>query len=326
MSVVNATSLASAVNLIRRKFLKRAYEARSNESVTVAFEIPRCLAVTSDLDRFKRAYELLESALGRWREGLARVAEESFRELCSLAAAHPEQVEADPIEWARAQIDALMAEELGSKRCHDVQWNGEDPAPIDSRPKPDRHLEWYTFVCEGSDFVPLQDSEGQTEGWHAPSWVAGRPVMGRPWSDDRMTVRETNSVLRLARSGFELRARFVLDDAVDKARIDLACRPLSFAGHVPGTLPPKPLPPESEIAIALPPSDVQDKASSAHDRESRIRPLLERKGWSTNDWAVQSGVDFHTVSDYLKGDTDPYPSTRAKMAKSLGIDVTELPR
>jgi len=100
----------------------------------------------------------------------------------------------------------------------------------------------------------------------------------------------------------------------------------SFTGHIPVTLPPKPLPPESGIAIELPPSDIQDKASLAHDRESRLRPLLDRKGWSTSDWAVQSGVDFHTVSKYLKGERRPYANTRAKIAKSLGIDVTELPR
>jgi len=66
--------------------------------------------------------------------------------------------------------------------------------------------------------------------------------------------------------------------------------------------------------------------SSTNERESRIRPLLERKGWSTNDWAVDSGLDFHTVSDYLEGKTRPYANTRTKLAKSLGIDITELPR
>jgi hypothetical protein len=35
MSAVNTTLLESAVNLIRRKFLKKAYEARSNESVSL---------------------------------------------------------------------------------------------------------------------------------------------------------------------------------------------------------------------------------------------------------------------------------------------------
>lgn len=67
-------------------------------------------------------------------------------------------------------------------------------------------------------------------------------------------------------------------------------------------------------------------ASSTNERESRIRPLLERKGWSTHDWAVQSNLDFHTVSDYLKGKTQSYPSTRTQLAKSLGIDVADLPR
>jgi hypothetical protein len=70
----------------------------------------------------------------------------------------------------------------------------------------------------------------------------------------------------------------------------------------------------------------QDIASSTNERESRIRPLLDTKGWSTHDWAVQSGLDFHTASDYLKGKKNSYPSTRIKLARSLGIDVADLPR
>jgi lambda repressor-like predicted transcriptional regulator len=60
-------------------------------------------------------------------------------------------------------------------------------------------------------------------------------------------------------------------------------------------------------------------------RLSVIKPLLEKKGWSMNDWAVQSSVDFHTVDNYLKGRSKPYPSTRHKLAKSLGIEPDKLP-
>jgi hypothetical protein len=36
-------------------------------------------------------------------------------------------------------------------------------------------------------------------------------------------------------------------------------------------------------------------------------------------------VDFHTANDYLKGITNPYASTRKKLADSLGVLVKDLP-
>lgn len=60
-------------------------------------------------------------------------------------------------------------------------------------------------------------------------------------------------------------------------------------------------------------------------RRSIVKPLLDKKGWSINDWAVQSGVDFHTADRYLKGLSSQYPSTRLKLANSLNINVEDLP-
>jgi hypothetical protein len=66
-------------------------------------------------------------------------------------------------------------------------------------------------------------------------------------------------------------------------------------------------------------------ASNADRRESIVRPMLRSKGWSTLEWAQESGVDFHTASSYLKGKTKPYQSTRKKLADSLGIPGEDLP-
>lgn len=63
-----------------------------------------------------------------------------------------------------------------------------------------------------------------------------------------------------------------------------------------------------------------------HAREAFVLPILNRKGWSLLDWANTSEVDFHTVNDYLKGATKPYPSTRVKLAASLGVAVEDLPK
>src|SRR5258708_2480699 len=61
-------------------------------------------------------------------------------------------------------------------------------------------------------------------------------------------------------------------------------------------------------------------------RAAFVKPILERKGWSILDWAIESRVDFHTASDYLKGKTKPYPSTRKKLADALGVPVRDLPK
>jgi hypothetical protein len=61
------------------------------------------------------------------------------------------------------------------------------------------------------------------------------------------------------------------------------------------------------------------------DEREFVRLLLRDRGLSINDWAVQSGVDFHTADRYLKGVSNPYPSTREKLAKSLGMTVEDLP-
>lgn len=61
------------------------------------------------------------------------------------------------------------------------------------------------------------------------------------------------------------------------------------------------------------------------ERESFVLPILDKKGWSILDWAHNSGVDFNTASNYLKGKTKPYKSTRAKLANSLGVEVLKLP-
>ena len=66
--------------------------------------------------------------------------------------------------------------------------------------------------------------------------------------------------------------------------------------------------------------------SPTSERELFVMPILMTKGWSIHDWAVNSDVDFHTASGYLKGRTKPYRSTRKKLAESLDVKVEELPQ
>jgi hypothetical protein len=86
---------------------------------------------------------------------------------------------------------------------------------------------------------------------------------------------------------------------------------------------------ETRIAApATPQIGTVAQLSSMEPESSRrflVKPLLDKRGWSINDWAVQSGVDFHTADRYLKGQGKPYPSTRLKLANSLNINVEALP-
>jgi len=71
-------------------------------------------------------------------------------------------------------------------------------------------------------------------------------------------------------------------------------------------------------------SSVRD-TKPMNERRSLVLPILTRKGWSILDWAKYSDVDFHTANNYLKGRTNPYKSTRKKLANALGIDVNKFP-
>jgi hypothetical protein len=66
------------------------------------------------------------------------------------------------------------------------------------------------------------------------------------------------------------------------------------------------------------------QSGSENPREVFVRPLLEARGWSVLDWALQSSVAWKTADNYLRG-AQSYASTRKKLAASLGIDVNELP-
>jgi len=87
----------------------------------------------------------------------------------------------------------------------------------------------------------------------------------------------------------------------------------------------KPIRDARTLLVALWDSGRVPIESTRNKREAFIRPRLESMGWSILDWAKNSGVDFHTANDYFKGETKPYPSTRKKLADSLGISAKDLP-
>ena len=78
----------------------------------------------------------------------------------------------------------------------------------------------------------------------------------------------------------------------------------------------------TEIARAT----VERLPATQASRRAVIEPLLDAKGWSILDWAIEADVAHATAMDFLDEKTRPYRSTRLKLAKALGISVDQLPR
>ena len=67
------------------------------------------------------------------------------------------------------------------------------------------------------------------------------------------------------------------------------------------------------------------KPIETNERRRVAERLLNKKGWTFNEWAQNSGsVDWHTVRDYVEGKYRPRPGTLKKLADSLGISVSRL--
>lgn len=73
------------------------------------------------------------------------------------------------------------------------------------------------------------------------------------------------------------------------------------------------------------PSQPDKRASASRARREFVEPILGEKGWSILQWALEAEVAYNTVADYLAGKKNPYPSTRVKLAKALGISANLLP-
>jgi hypothetical protein len=69
----------------------------------------------------------------------------------------------------------------------------------------------------------------------------------------------------------------------------------------------------------------RDVVAVAARRKAVVEPFLRAKGWSIQDWAGLANVDYNTASDYLNGLTNPHRRTLVRLAKALGIPVSELP-
>lgn len=65
--------------------------------------------------------------------------------------------------------------------------------------------------------------------------------------------------------------------------------------------------------------------AQAQSRRDFVEPILKRKGWSVLDWSREARVSHATAMDYLDDKTNPFRSTRLKLANALGINPDKLP-
>jgi len=111
-----------------------------------------------------------------------------------------------------------------------------------------------------------------------------------------------------------------MKSAMREGKLRLKTQRIQTERSLRGVAAPLPPTPSAPPEIELP------KVGRASTRKAFVEPRLNAKGWSILDWANESHVDFHTSYDYLKGITNPYRSTRKKLATSLGVPVESLPK
>lgn len=73
-------------------------------------------------------------------------------------------------------------------------------------------------------------------------------------------------------------------------------------------------------------SSNRTSSNGRSERRAFVEARLAEKGWSIVDWAKHSSVDYHTAEKYLKGKSQPFASTRKKLADSLGVKIDDLPK
>lgn len=77
------------------------------------------------------------------------------------------------------------------------------------------------------------------------------------------------------------------------------------------------------------PAQARQREESAMEKAARrqalVNPILHQKGWSVHEWAQTARVDWHTTNNYFNGLRNPNRTSRGKLARALGVPVSELP-
>jgi hypothetical protein len=186
-------------------------------------------------------------------------------------------------------------------------------------------LDWYIRVCEPQVRKAL---ESVITTWRA-KLRAEELQLRKAWPQTAAALRQLQLQRSVPGSNPDAFAKLVSHTAVP-LQLGIPSRPLmevAPAIETPAIETPAVSAPPISSPLPDPPaaSSSTTAAPAPPSRESFIRPILDKKGWSTNTWALYAKVDFHTADDYLKDITKPNKSTRKSLADALGIDIKELP-
>ena len=70
----------------------------------------------------------------------------------------------------------------------------------------------------------------------------------------------------------------------------------------------------------------ESRAERANRRQTAINPLIQKLGFTRHGWAVQAGVEWHTVRNFMDGKTAKLrPGTRNCLCDVLGIEPKDFP-
>jgi len=284
------------------------------------------------LNRFRRAADVLKPCLNGWIEllvggdllvglhgvPLLQVAINYFGKMLAMAKQNPE-IFGKPVPWAESQTRSALNQLLGTT------WFSTPTPEIKAE---SRKVNCWLRKIEETVFVrrPLPDPVPKDNKaivqqwltWQAHGWLAtwlppstpafsfyvDRPLEPLPQEVQDYVVEDITSYLF---DGVEDRLR----RAVNIAQIEHACSK-----------------PAGQQLVAAEADEREGKQRSDRTKSKRVsvvQPLLDKRGWSPNDLAIQAGVDFHTANNFLNGSANPYPSTRKKLADALGIRPDELP-
>jgi hypothetical protein len=286
-------------------FLKKCNALQKSSIDDVSETIHRGSETISNEDAvFEFKHESLHSGLVAWLASIGRLVHEQVTVLTQIAAKGSGSYCENGQEphWARIEVESLLLQSLRQDSACGKAWIDADFSAV--------HY-WSRTICEDNPVPSL------AETWCAPAWYE-RWTNAELWIKEgrpqRLTVQNTENAVELYQSWVSSQLQEDLNNAEHDARVELA------AGRV--FFPTDNSQPESGISDQL----LIQSGLSPQDRKQLIDPILTRKGWSIHDWAVQSEVDFHTANDYLMGKTNPFRSTRKKLATSLGVAVETLPR
>jgi hypothetical protein len=205
---------------IRTRFSKDVSNVWNCIDVRKQLHAPAALGADQDAS-FTRNHELFRFGLKAWVESLVKITQEWVPRLARIASRDPSLATDDPARWARCCVQEMLGKGLG------IFVIGPDAAvPPSFHVKKVRSTieRWIIHVCDnGPDFD--RSESGYHEPWRAPVWCQKNFMIsfwikkGRP---DRLTVELTEMEVRSAERMFIGRLNYVLGDAEDQARVDLA--------------------------------------------------------------------------------------------------------